>query len=864
MKFLTYLFLFFILSVQVFATHNRAGEITYKQVPGSPNKYEFMVVTYTFTGSAADRPEIEIYYGDAKMDTVPRINGSGEIIPGTEIKKNLYKAIHTYTGPGIYNVFIEDPNRNADINNIPNSVQVSFYIETAVFINPFLGYNTTPVLLNPPIDNGTVGEIYVHNPGAFDLEGDSLSYKLIICKTSNGLNIPGYSFPDADVSLSINEVTGDFIWDSPKFTGEYNIAILITEWRAGIKMGTILRDMQITILPTDNRPPEIIPIDDLCVTAGDSVIFMVYAFDPDSDQVELTATGGPLLGTPPAVFNNVSGKGSVKSLFSWKTECKDVRIQPYQMFFKAEDKGNDVDLVDMETVFIRVVSPSPKNLTATPIGDNIVLNWNQSPCSNSTGYKIYRKINKYGFIPGPCEVGVPAYTGYVFIAQVDGLGTTTYTDSNQGAGLDPGTEYCYMVISFFEDNAESYASEEVCTELKKDIPLITHADVRTTSTSTGKIYIDWTKPVELDTAQTPPPYEYRVYRSEPALQNSLIFTFTNLNDTIYTDSLLNTTDIQYTYNVELHGSPLGELKKIGSTKKASSLFLKIKPSDNSLILTIDEAVPWKNTEYVIYKQNNAGSFDSIAATNLRTYTDINLVNGRSYCYKVKSTGNYFSEGIEKKLINFSQEACEEPYDDVPPCFPTISAAGNCDEGSNRISWNNPNLSCADDVVSYKLFFKPFLSSPFTVIREFNSANDTSFIHVQENSIAGCYFITSLDSNINESDSSNMVCIENCPEYFVPNVFTPNGDGVNDRFIPFPFKYVKDIDLKIYNRWGQLLFETTDPKIQWDGKNQATSKLCEDGTYYYILKVNEIKLKGIVPRNIHGFFLILGTNQQRQN
>jgi len=45
---------------------------------------------------------------------------------------------------------MEDPNRNAGIINIPNSVNIPFFLETTLVINPFLGNNNSPELLNPP------------------------------------------------------------------------------------------------------------------------------------------------------------------------------------------------------------------------------------------------------------------------------------------------------------------------------------------------------------------------------------------------------------------------------------------------------------------------------------------------------------------------------------------------------------------------------------------------------------------------------------------------------------------------------------------------------------------------------------------
>jgi gliding motility-associated-like protein len=60
-------------------------------------------------------------------------------------------------------------------------------------------------------------------------------------------------------------------------------------------------------------------------------------------------------------------------------------------------------------------------------------------------------------------------------------------------------------------------------------------------------------------------------------------------------------------------------------------------------------------------------------------------------------------------------------------------------------------------------------------------------------------------------------IKNCPEYiYFPNSFTPNGDGLNDVFRPYTEGKIENYTLKIFNRWGQLVFQSTNATIGWDG------------------------------------------------
>lgn len=849
------------------ATHQRAGEITYKCL-GNYLSYEVTIITYTYTPSLADRPELTLFWGDGTSDVIQRVEKTN--LPNN-ISYNRYTynggtsgGRHTYAGPGTFKLSMEDPNRNDGIYNIPNSVNVPFYLETYLVINPFLGINNSPILLNPPIDNACVNEIFIHNPWAYDPDGDSLSYRLDTCMTSGGLDIPGFIQPPASNYLSVNAITGDLVWDSPMFNGEYNVAILIEEWRHGIKIGSVLRDMQITVIACNNHPPVLSHIMDTCVLAGTLLDIDITATDPDNDFIVLTGNGGPLIiPDSPAYFSPDSAIGSVTSTFHWQTECVHVKKQPYQVNFKAEDDGNGglVHLVDFSSLRITVVGPAPKHLTATPVGTNIKLNWYQSECSNAVGYKIYRRNGYYGFFPDHCETGVPAYTGYVQIAQLDSLIDTTYLDDNNGEGLIHGNDYCYMVVAYYPDGAESYASLEACATLKKDVPVITHVDVRKTDVSAGKIFIDWSKPTELDTNLAPGPYKYLIYRASNFTGGSFVpvDSLAGINDTVYLDSLINTTDKPYRYRIDFWNVTPGLRFKIGASHPASSVYLTLTPFDNKLKLDWDYNVPWNNDSSVIFRQNPVSLlFDSIASTANTSFTDTGLVNGAHYCYKVRTIGRYSAPGYVDPIKNYSEETCGSPEDHEPPCTTTLMVIPDCELIQNLLTWRNPNHICPYDAVKYIIYYSPDETSDFLPIMTINDPDDTSFLHTGMSTIIGCYAVVSVDSFNNVSLFSNKVCldIDMCDTYHLPNVFSPNGDGFNDLFIPFPYDFVDKIDLLIYNRWGKVVFHTTDPAINWDGKDQKDGLDCADGVYYFVCDVWEYRLQGLAKRTITGFVHLL--------
>ena len=166
-------------SISLYATHNRAGEITYRHLGGYT--YEFTITTYTYRYSNANRSELPVTWGDGTETIVPLLVPPGHaVIENSDYFKNIYVATHTFPGPGVYQILMEDPNRNFGVNNIPNSENVIFSIKTTMLIGAGVGANNTPVLLNPPIDKAALYHIFIHNPAAFDPDGDSISYTITI------------------------------------------------------------------------------------------------------------------------------------------------------------------------------------------------------------------------------------------------------------------------------------------------------------------------------------------------------------------------------------------------------------------------------------------------------------------------------------------------------------------------------------------------------------------------------------------------------------------------------------------------------------------------------------------------------------
>ena len=872
-------------AISSYATHNLAGEITYRHISGLT--YEFTITIYADGNSPAiDRREIEINWGDnTKLDSI-NLNNQTQITSNPfPIIKRVWKATHTFPGPAFtYRISVEDPNRNANVINMSNSINVPFTIQTELTIPAFAGdENNSVQLRNDPIDRACAGVKFIYNPGAFDPDGtDSLSYSLAPSRSGRDVIAPNFSFPQASNSFSINAGTGDLTWDTPVQTGIYNVAILITEFRRGFKVGSVLRDIQILVEGNcNNTAPAIFANDLVCVEAGKRLITQIRSSDSDvSDQITLTATG-ELLESPFNLRTNFvvqNATNPVNTRFEWNTICDDVRRNNYALSLRAEDNASargSVNLVNFKTVGIRVISPGPKNAVAQAIGKSISLNWENLACPNASGYYIYRRKDSSGFVSSNCIAGVPDGISYVKIATISDVNIRSFIDINNGQGLVPGQKYCYLITKFYTDGDESYASNEVCAEIEKIIPVITNVSITSTAQNTGEIFLAWSPPETFDTVAFPAPFRYLIF--DETNGSALIDSTNSLNDTTFNLRNTNSENTERKFKITLLSLGNGR-QEIGKTAIASSLFLSATVSDEQITLSWTNQTPWINKRFDIYRKlDGPALFDSVGSSTTTSFTDLNVENGTKYCYYVRSSGEYNLSSVAKPIVNLSQEVCAIPEDNISPCSPEIILESDCDAGFLKLTWNNIQRTCARDVAGYRIYFSKNRSAIPELTFETTNLNDTFYL-APADSVGGCYTVTAVDSAGNESNATEIKCSPYCPVYELPNVFTPNGDGKNDYFVPIkPYRNVDSIQIYIYNRWGELVFTSNDIDINWNGEHQnirgkevrqflnLDQTNVNSAVYFYVCEVYELSLDQQEPRIIKGTITILDSKvlQEKQ-
>jgi gliding motility-associated-like protein len=897
------------------ATHIRAGEVTAHLISCQNYTYRFTVTGYTDLGSDVVFGGGEINYGDGVIEEFETGNFDYFEDLGDLRAINIYFKEHTFPGPGIYKISFREFNRNADIVNMDNSVNTPFYVETVIVIDPFLGCNNTPVLLNPPIDDACIGVTYLHNAGAIDADGDSLSYEFTIPKQDQDIPVVNYRFPDehdlanysaqnedktGPASFILDQETGDIIWNAPGGEGEYNWAFKVVEWRKidgqWFQLGYVTRDMQVNVTDCDNEPPEIEPPPDTCVVAGDFLKETITATDPDSDPIILSSFGSVFEVPSPASYSPyppVAQPSPASINFSWQTQCSHVREREYQVHFKAVDQpdismGRGPKLADFATWFIRVVGPPPEGLMAVQgKGNEVELSWDAYTCDQANQMQVWRRVDSYEFEPGHCELGMPDYAGYELVDVLD-IDQNSYLDDEN---VEYGVTYCYRLVAVFQDPAggESVVSSESCVMIEPyegDFgSLITNVSVTETDDTNGEIFIRWTSPFDIDPAKFPPPYSYELYRSEGLAPSQLqLISGGKITDTTFVDSGLNTVSLPYNYTVVVYDN---DNDAIDTTASASSVRLNPSAITGALELTWMAKVPWSNISqqypmHLIYRDNMIEgqpktlvlidsvnvSQDGFIYLDDGSITGANsLIDTQEYCYYVTTKGTYGNDKIIEPLINDSQIACAQPNDTIHPCTPKDFVLVNLNVDStcasflndkpcefndffNELNWEvNTDGDCDEDVRSYNIYFSETgADGTFTLI---DNVVSTSYVHEGLSSFKGCYKISAVDRSGNESELSEAICNDNCPYYELPNVFTPNDDGVNDRFQAFNIfdeqtnqnkcpRFVKSVDFFVYDRNGKEVYSNIDKKergilINWNGRNNLGADM-PSGVYFYLAEV----------------------------
>ncbi|MCY7408860.1 MAG: gliding motility-associated C-terminal domain-containing protein [Chitinophagales bacterium] len=157
---------------------------------------------------------------------------------------------------------------------------------------------------------------------------------------------------------------------------------------------------------------------------------------------------------------------------------------------------------------------------------------------------------------------------------------------------------------------------------------------------------------------------------------------------------------------------------------------------------------------------------------------------------------------------------------------------------------NDTLICEGDVV-YKSIFIPGMRYEW---------QDGSKYYDVSMKTGGKYYVTVYNDCFSASDTINIE-VDDCKTcVHMPDAFTPNGDGLNDEFAPIIGCDFTAYILKVFNRWGQMVYFSNDPTIGWDGK--FNGKPSELGTYIWQLEYAGSQHALVLDQQLKGYVVLV--------
>ncbi|MGD1894579.1 MAG: gliding motility-associated C-terminal domain-containing protein, partial [Cyclobacteriaceae bacterium] len=232
-----------------------------------------------------------------------------------------------------------------------------------------------------------------------------------------------------------------------------------------------------------------------------------------------------------------------------------------------------------------------------------------------------------------------------------------------------------------------------------------------------------------------------------------------------------------------------------------------------------ESQPDLFDQYQVFKDGN-----QVITSTLTNYEDTDVICQETYEYQVRSsdgTGVSLSETIALTAIST----------EVPDSITALTIG--LSDLSIVLEW--PEVAEAQQYYIYRAL------SDSTYVLYDSVSTDSDELEYVDSSVEidqeYCYQVTYLGDCDNESAVSNEVCLRvpSQAQVFLPNAFTPNGDGLNDVFL-YKAALVESVIFEVYNRWGELIFRTNQLDVGWDGTYNGV--LASQGTYLYKIDVTD--------------------------
>jgi len=362
-------------SKPIFASHAAGAELLYELVPGTTNTYKFIYKFYRSCGPGvtASAPTSVLMCINSSCGTSTSLtlnnygllpsgqpngtpvgsgcpgfpsNCAGGTLPGFE--EWWYTA--NYTIPNLCSLWrfsVTVNARNNAILNLFNPATQSLYVE-ALFDNNVSQNNNSPYFSNPPIPYCCINQPFSYNNGAIDVNGDSLYFESIQPRTAGGCTSaptfcnyvavtapappfsPANPFP-TNLTFNVDPSTGSVNFTAAA-AGAYVITVKVSEYRNGVFIGAVMRDLQI-IVQNCSTPSPNLGIDSLTLIGGQLIAGVVQGCATDTLNFcfDITSASPPTdnsaVSIPGATITYLNAlTDSVRACVTWPTTLLDTGL----------------------------------------------------------------------------------------------------------------------------------------------------------------------------------------------------------------------------------------------------------------------------------------------------------------------------------------------------------------------------------------------------------------------------------------------------------------------------------------------------------------------------------------------------------
>lgn len=657
------------------ATHLVGGGLALKHISGTTYEIQLRLLRDCLNGTpeAYSKDNSNLYVGifDKKTDkriTIVKLNYvskstlefqgakcATKISSCTDLsffKASVVLSPATYNNTAGYYISWERCCRNGIINNIisPGTAAETYYME---FPSPkSIPNNSTPYFTNNPNTLLCLGNYFKYNMNYVDDDGDQLKYSLVDPLNGNlsdqipSTNSPGpgpykpinwingYSAKNAihgTPQLSINAGTGE-ITVMPTSVGVFVLAILIEEFRFGVKIGETYLELQFTVVACPNDPPSGVAVNDSTnkVIVKDTIYFHVprmncikISADDIKDSVFLEIES-PIFsdtsGTKPSVDTFVAGNKHAQTRLCWNSDCSMANKSVVPFYLTVSDNGCPIPMVSHKTFYIAF--DSMPNIHATDIlclellGNHILINWGDSTGDTNplfNHYYLYRSTNN-----GP----------FVKIDSIYDKKLRQYDDKT--ASNNPTENYSYFMQSANQCNQVGFNSDtfDVADQIANKLnPL--NLQYVTVIPGDSSCFISWPKSIVRSFSH------YTLFRVDASGKEEAIKTTYQVNDTTFTDRGLNNDERSYCYNVLVYDT-CSHVSDKGLT--SCTILLKGHSVELDRYLNWSEYKGWNSGvgQYTITRGGAYSPFVQMAATvsTQLNYIDKEFVNDGEMSYYI--------------------------------------------------------------------------------------------------------------------------------------------------------------------------------------------------------------------------------------